>query len=140
MFGSSPKRAPAFSEQVETIIGRDTQVKGAVTAGGTLRVDGDVEGEIVTQGDLVIGETGRIKAQLKARNATIAGTVRGNVEVNDKLELASSAKLYGDIKTGTLIIGEGAIFKGACEMRQGNEKPGEPGHQPSSGKPSPAKS
>ena len=113
MFGSS-KRSPVFGEQVETIIGRDTKVQGSVVAGGTLRVDGQVDGEIVAKGDIVVGETGSVKAQIKGRSATIAGVVHGNVEVTDKLELASSAKLYGDIKTGILIIGEGAVFKGAA--------------------------
>lgn len=116
MFGS--KRPPAFNDQVETIIGHDTQVKGIINSGGTLRVDGQVEGEISAKGDVVIGETGMLKAQLRARNATVAGTVHGNVEIVDKLELTSTGKLFGDIKTGILIIGEGAVFKGACEMRQ----------------------
>jgi cytoskeletal protein CcmA (bactofilin family) len=51
----------------------------------------------------------------------ISGTVYSNVDVIDKLELTATAKLFGDIKTGTLIIDEGAVFKGACEMRRGNE-------------------
>ncbi|HWQ62063.1 MAG TPA: polymer-forming cytoskeletal protein [Negativicutes bacterium] len=139
MFGSS-KRAPAFSEQVETIIGQATQVKGTVSAGGTIRVDGQVEGEIAAKGDIIIGETGTIRAQMKGRSATIAGTVHGNVDVLDKLELTPSGKLYGDIKTGVLIIGEGAIFKGSCEMRQGNDKPGELVNQSREVKVSPAKS
>lgn len=123
MFGN--KRAPVFSDQVETIIGRDTQLKGTINAGGTVRIDGQVEGEIVAKGDVVIGETGTITASLQARNATIAGTVRGNADVTDKLELTPTAKLFGDIKTGVLIIGEGAVFKGACEMRHGADKTGE---------------
>jgi cytoskeletal protein CcmA (bactofilin family) len=121
MFGSS-KRAPVFTEQVETIIGQASQFKGAISAGGTIRVDGQVEGEIASKGDVIIGETGVVRAQVKGRSAMIAGTVHGNVDVFDKLELTSTAKLYGDIKTGVLIIGEGAIFKGSCEMRQGNDK------------------
>lgn len=139
MFGSS-KRTPAFSEQVETIVGQATQVKGTISAGGTIRVDGQVEGEIVAKGDIIIGETGTIRAQMKGRSATVAGTVHGNVDVQDKLEIASSGKLYGDIKTGVLIIGEGAIFKGSCEMRQGNDKPGEQANQARDVKISPAKS
>lgn len=123
MFGN--KRAPVFSDQVETIVGRDTQFKGTITAGGTVRIDGQVEGEVAAKGDIVIGETGTVKASLQARNATIAGTVHGNSDVTDKLELTPTAKVYGDIKTGILIIGEGAVFKGACEMRHGSEKPGD---------------
>lgn len=139
MFGSN-KRTPAFSEQVETIIGQATKIKGSVTAGGTIRVDGQVEGEIAAKGDIIVGETGAIQAQLKARSATIAGTVHGNVDVIDKLELTASGKLYGDIKTGVLIIGEGAIFKGSCEMRQGGERPSEAANQSREVKVSPAKS
>jgi cytoskeletal protein CcmA (bactofilin family) len=139
MFGSN-KRTPGFVEQVETIIGQATQVRGTVTAGGTIRVDGQVEGEISAKGDIIIGETGAIQAQLKGRNATIAGTVHGNVDVVDKLEITASGKLYGDIKTGILIIGEGAIFKGSCEMRQGNDKSGEAANQAREVKISPAKS
>lgn len=121
MFGN--KRAPVFtSDQVETIIGQDTQFKGTITAGGTIRIDGQVEGEVVAKGDIVIGETGVVKAQIQARNATIAGSLTGNADVSDKLELTPTAKLYGDIKTGILSIGEGAVFKGACEMRHGSDK------------------
>ncbi len=117
MFGN--KRPPVFTDQVETIVGRDTQFKGTINAGGTVRIDGQVEGEIIAKGDIVIGETGMVKATIQARNATLAGTIHGNCDVTDKLELTPTAKLYGDITTGILIIGEGAVFKGACEMRHG---------------------
>ncbi len=83
-----------------------------------------MEGDIVTSSEIVIGETGNVKAQIKAKNARIGGTVTGNMEISERLELLASAKLIGDIKAGTLIIGEGAIFKGACEMRSVDEKKG----------------
>jgi cytoskeletal protein CcmA (bactofilin family) len=138
MFGSN-KRAPAFTDQIETIIGPATQVKGNISAGGTIRIDGQAEGELTAKGDIIVGEGGIVRAQVKGRSATIAGTVHGNVDVADKLELTSSAKLYGDIKTGVLIIGEGAVFKGACEMRNGVDKPVEAANQSRDMKPSPAK-
>jgi cytoskeletal protein CcmA (bactofilin family) len=122
MFGNKRNTVlGGFSDQIETIIGKDTEVKGSIIAAGAIRVDGQVDGEIVSKGDIVIGETGEVKAQIKARSATIAGSVHGNADIIDKLELASSAKLYGDIKTGVLIISEGAVFKGSCEMRRGSE-------------------
>ena len=100
------------------MVGQDTQFKGTILAKGTIRIDGSFEGDVTTTSDIIIGETGQVKAQLKGRNATIAGVVSGNIEVAGKLELLSTAKLYGDIKAGMLTIGEGAIFKGACEMKQ----------------------
>lgn len=119
MFGG--KKTSDFIEQVDTLIGRDTNIKGSIDAKGTIRFDGQFEGEISTAGAVIIGETGNIKAQLKARAATVAGTVNGNMTITEKLELLSSAKIYGDIKVGMLIISEGAVFKGACEMKQAGE-------------------
>ena len=119
MFGR--KKSEAFSEQVETLIGHTTTLKGSLTSSGALRIDGQFEGDIATTADLIIGEAGQVKATISAKNAMVAGIVTGNMDVNDKLELLPSAKVVGDLKVGTLIIGEGAIFKGNCEMRQSQE-------------------
>ena len=116
MFGR--KKSEAFSEQVETLIGHTTTLKGSQTSSGALRIDGQFEGDIATTADLIIGEAGQVKATISAKNAMVAGIVTGNMDVNDKLELLPSAKVVGDLKVGTLIIGEGAVFKGNCEMRQ----------------------
>jgi cytoskeletal protein CcmA (bactofilin family) len=122
MFGKKDSIISSFSNTaMETVIGKGTKITGNIDATGTIRVDGHLEGEITTKGDLVIGESGSVKAKVKAHSAMIAGTINGNLEVADKLELASTGKLYGDIKTGSLIIGEGAVFKGACEMCRGGE-------------------
>lgn len=121
MFGG--KRSASISEEVETVIGKDTQFKGTINSKSSIRIDGQFEGELVTSGNAVIGQTGNVTAQLKASGCTIAGMVRGNIDVTDRLDLLSTAKLYGDIKVGVLIIGEGAIFKGACEMHGGEAAP-----------------
>lgn len=119
MFGR--KKSEAFSEQVETLIGHTTALKGSLTSSGALRIDGKFEGDIATTADLIVGDAGQVIATISAKNAMIAGAVTGNMDVNDKLELLPSAKVIGDLKVGTLIIGEGAVFKGNCEMRQSAE-------------------
>lgn len=115
MFGSK-KQAIPIGDQVATIIGSETSFKGNITSQGTIRIDGQHEGELTTACDLVVGESGSLETQVKARSALIAGTVKGNIEVSDKLELLSTAKVYGDIKVGTLTINEGAVFRGVCHM------------------------
>jgi cytoskeletal protein CcmA (bactofilin family) len=115
MFGSK-KQATSIGDQVATIIGSETSFKGNITSQGTVRIDGQHEGELTTAGDLVVGEGGNLETQVKARNALIAGVVKGNIEVSDRLELLPTAKVYGDIKVGTLTINEGAVFRGACNM------------------------
>lgn len=112
----------AFSngvEHVDTIIGKDTALKGSLQAIGTLRIDGHFEGELATQGNVVVGESGIVKANIKARGCTIAGEVTGDICTGQKLEIVSSGKLKGNIQCENLIIGEGAIFHGTCEMRNG---------------------
>ena len=120
MFGS--KKTASFSDQVESIIGQNTSVKGSLTSSGALRIDGQFEGDVTTTADLIVGEAGVVTAQVAARNALVAGSITGNMDISDKLELLPTAKLVGDLRVGSLIIGEGAVFKGKCEMRQGTEE------------------
>ena len=108
---------------MDTILGKDTVITGTIQAKGTLRIDGSIEGDVTTSGDIVVGETGKLIARIKARNATVAGAITGNMDIQEKLELLSSAKLDGDIVVGKLIIGEGAVFHGACEMRSVHQSP-----------------
>jgi cytoskeletal protein CcmA (bactofilin family) len=107
--------------KIDTIVGRETEFKGTLTSSGIIRIDGKVDGEIIHQGDIAVGESGSVTADIKARNITVAGTVSGNVDASGKLELLSSARLCGDISVATLVIGEGAVFKGSSEMKA-NEK------------------
>ncbi len=120
MFGS--KKTAEFSAQVETILGQNTSFKGSLTSSGALRIDGQFEGEVLTTADLIVGEAARVTAQVGAKNAVVAGTVTGDMDISEKLELLPTAKLVGDLKVGSLIIGEGAVFKGKCEMRQDTEE------------------
>ncbi|AJQ30082.1 bactofilin family protein [Pelosinus fermentans] len=122
MFGSN-KKAISYAGEIETIIGKDTLMKGTITGKGALRIDGQFEGDINTTGSIVIGENAKVTAQCKGMNATIAGIVYGNIDISEKLELLPSSQIYGDIKAGILSVGEGAIFKGGCEMRAGGEDP-----------------
>lgn len=122
MFGSNKKLVNGVG-QMETVIGKDTMFKGNISSKGTIRIDGQFEGDISTIGNIMVGDNAIITAQLTALNATIAGTVYGNVDVSEKLELLPSARMYGDIKVGVVTISEGATFKGSCEMRQGVEQP-----------------
>ncbi len=119
MFGS--KKNMDMTSQVETLIGQSTSIKGSLTSKGALRIDGQFEGDVATTADLVVGEAGRITATVSAQNALVAGVVTGNMDIGDKLELLPTAKVVGDLKVGSLIIGEGAVFKGNCAMRQAAE-------------------
>lgn len=117
MFGKKGKGVePVSIEKIDTLIGKETIFQGTITATGTLRIDGEFKGEVKAKGDLVIGDAGRVEAAIEARNVLIGGYVKGNISAAGKVDLAPSAKLFGDIKVKNLVIEEGALFKGNCIM------------------------
>lgn len=116
MFKKTPIETPP--DKVNTVIGKDTCFKGSIKAKGLIRIDGEMEGEIETQGDVVIGEGGKVNLELKARHVAIAGRFEGNLEAEGKLEIKNSGIVIGSVKTNGLLVDDGAVFSGSMEMRQ----------------------
>lgn len=121
MFGKKAKETDN-TIRVETIIGKGTSVTGNLYCKGSLRVEGRLEGgEVVAAGDVFVGQGGQVIAAVKGRNIVIAGEVRGDVDAKDKLEIVPTGVLIGDIKMSTLVIEDGATFKGKSESRKSGE-------------------
>ncbi len=118
MLGKEQKIKP---EDAETIIGAGVKVDGTFTAFGDVIVKGQLLGSLKTESDVNIKEGGSVDADIKAKNATIAGEVDGNLEVDEKIQLASSAKVTGDINCQVLSIEEGAILQGNCNVGGENQ-------------------
>ena len=117
--------APAVSEgRIDTIVGKEAEFKGTLLSSGLIRIEGRFEGEIAHKGDIAIGESGLVHANIQARNLTVAGTITGNIDVSGKLELLPTAKVTGDIAVASLVIAEGALFKGTSTMRAAGEQAG----------------
>ena len=116
MFSSKKKSSSVGTNDIETIIGKNTQFKGILSGDGNIRIDGSLDGEISSTGDVVIGDQGNVTATIKASNVLISGAVTGNVIANTKLEITSTGKLFGDVKAAVLSIAEGASFKGNSNM------------------------
>lgn len=120
MFGDN-KNKEATKGKVETILGTGTKVEGDIHTNGSLRIEGEVIGNIKAEGDLFVGEEGRIETEIEARNVVIAGKVKGDVKAHQRLEILPQGKLIGDIKTDKLKIEEGAVFVGKSQTLK-NEK------------------
>ena len=102
-----------------TIIGAEMTVEGAkITGKGCIRIDGTLLGEVDIDGNVILGETGRIVGDIIVTHALIAGEMRGNINCRDKVHLPPTAKMIGNIKSTRLIIDEGAVFNGLSEMRR----------------------
>jgi cytoskeletal protein CcmA (bactofilin family) len=101
---------------IATVFGKDTEFYGDLSFKKSLQINGYFEGEITSEGFLVVGEGATVKANVKARTVIIGGTVHGHVEAADRLEILTGGKLYGNIRTAKLKIADGVIFEGKCEM------------------------
>ena len=132
MFGKEGE-SMADEGKMNSIIGKGCKVNGTIDVqDGTLRIDGDFEGNVnCPGGTLVIGKGGTVKADIKVSNAVVGGTVNGNIDAKEKIELQAGSRLEGDIKTRRLVIDEGVFFEGSCKMSpDGKPMASTPARQP----------
>jgi cytoskeletal protein CcmA (bactofilin family) len=112
-----PARFEPESRGSAATIGKAVKVVGQIFSREDLFVDGEVEGTVeALEHKLTIGPNGALKASVKAREVVALGTVQGNVEATEKIEIRKDAKLVGDIRTARIIIEDGAYFKGSIDI------------------------
>ena len=116
--GVKPVSVSSSSSTNVTYIADDCEIKGDIASQGNARIDGKVEGTIRIAGDLVIGQGAVVKANIEAKTISVAGEIHGNVKAKELLELASSARLYGDVKSKQLKIDQGARFIGSSNFEE----------------------
>jgi len=104
------------SKGLYTMIGEGAVIEGSLIAPHGLRIDGSINGKVQTNDVLTVGTTGVIEAEVSAKSAVVGGKIRGNLHVEDRLELQSNASLIGNLSTRNLVINEGAQFHGNCSM------------------------
>jgi cytoskeletal protein CcmA (bactofilin family) len=99
------------------VLGKSVIVKGQIFSREDLTIDGEVEGTVELQEHrLTVGPNGKVTASIKAREIVVLGTIHGNVETTDKIDIRKDAKLVGDIKTARIVIEDGAYFKGNIDI------------------------
>jgi cytoskeletal protein CcmA (bactofilin family) len=98
------------------IIGKGIVIRGTLSGGADLTIEGLVEGHISLKNHLLIEQTGRVQAEVKVENLTINGEMIGNVLANDRVSISASAKVQGDIKAPRVVIEDGARFNGSIDM------------------------
>jgi cytoskeletal protein CcmA (bactofilin family) len=111
------KYEPPSSSSSAATIGKAVKVVGQIYSREDLYVDGEIEGTVeALEHKLTIGPNGAVRAGVKAREVVALGTIQGNVEAHDKIEIRKEAKLVGDIRTARIIIEDGAYFKGSIDI------------------------
>jgi cytoskeletal protein CcmA (bactofilin family) len=117
---SVPTSGGGAATKIETVIGPTANFKGTVQSDGGLRIDGVFEGTIQIAGNLIIGESGKVIADVNAQNVSVAGALKGTVKAAGRLEILSNGRVWGDISVASFLIDEGGFFRGQSIM------PGEP--------------
>jgi len=117
------EKSPTDFGEIKAFLGEGTEFKGTLFFEGTVRIDGRLEGEIVSQDLLIVGEPAFIKAQIEVGTVVNSGKIVGSICAKKKVELLPPSRVVGTIKTPALIIAEGATFNGNCEMGGPEETP-----------------
>ena len=129
-FTSPASAAKPAVGNTRNVLSSDVEIKGTVNFQHDLILDGKIEGEIHSTGNLTVGENARIKAEIKTGTVVVYGKVHGNMTATDRVELKSSAEVIGDIKAKTLVIEGGAIFVGKSTVGAPSQAVSEPQAKP----------
>lgn len=108
-------------EKISTTLGKETNFSGILKFRESLKIDGKFEGEIESPGFLYIENGAVVKANIKVGSVVIGGVVRGNIEASERLEMLTTGRVFGNIRTKKLNIADGVVFEGKCEMIKNSE-------------------
>ncbi|MGD8992343.1 MAG: polymer-forming cytoskeletal protein [Desulfobacterales bacterium] len=99
-----------------SLVSQNVKIEGEIKGSENLHVEGFIKGAIAVSGDIFVGNTGILEADLEAKNIVIQGEVTGNVTAHQQLEIHPSGKLIGDCTVTSIDIKEGAVFEGRSMM------------------------
>lgn len=107
---------------VNTVIGAGTEFVGDLKTKDTARIDGVIQGNIQSEGTVIIGTGGQVNGNIQAVEISVAGMIKGDLVAQNRIEILSSAHIEGNITTKSLCIDEHAVFQGVCNMNRIEEK------------------
>lgn len=109
------------TEKLESLVGADSTFKGDICTKGTLRIDGNIEGNIEADW-VILGEKSHVKGDITARGIVVGGKVQGNLTLREVCEIRNKGEISGELNTVKLVIAEGGIFDGRSIMRKEETK------------------
>jgi cytoskeletal protein CcmA (bactofilin family) len=112
-----PKQLPGPSVGFETVVGHGCNIEGTLRSEGNIRIDGHFTGTFEIDGNVLVGETAVINADVNAKNVSIAGTIHGNV-TGGRVQILRTGRVHGDISAGSLTTEEGAYIDGKISMTE----------------------
>ena len=107
---------------IKAYLGVDAVFKGTLNFEGTVRIDGEFEGQVKTNDTLIIGETGKVTAEIQAGAVICKGRMKGTTVASKKIEMHPASKIIGNVQTPALNIELGAVLDGHCDMTGKEDK------------------
>jgi cytoskeletal protein CcmA (bactofilin family) len=112
----------------QATIGSSLHIKGEISGSEALYIDGRVEGKITMPASrITIGRNGKVDASIHARDVVVMGTVKGNIECSDRVDIRGEGSVTGDVSTMRISVEDGAVLKGGIEVRSGDQKKNQQG-------------
>ena len=99
---------------INTIIGKGSAISGNMKVNGFIRIDGDIDGSLETDGNVIVGENARIRGDLTAKSAIIGGIIKGNIKANESIKILADAAVIGDVISRKVQVDGSAIIHGHC--------------------------
>ena len=110
------------TDTISTFLGHGTTIDGTLEFQGTIRLDGNVKGQVISQnGTLIIGDKAVVQAQVRVDTAIIRGEINGSIEAKTRIEAYPPARIIGDVQAPQISVESGVIFNGSCSM-EGSSK------------------
>lgn len=107
---------------INTIIGHGSAITGNIKINGFVRIDGDIDGNLETDGNIILGENSRIRGNIKAKSVIVGGIVLGNIEAIESVKILSQSVVVGDIISHKVQVEQSAIIHGHFISIKDNEK------------------
>jgi len=112
------------ADTISTFLGHGTSVDGTLEFQGTIRLDGNVKGQVISQnGTLIIGDKAVVEAQVRVDTAIVRGEINGSIEAKTRIEAYPPARIIGDVQAPQISVESGVVFNGSCSMQEPS-KPG----------------
>ena len=107
------------ADTISTFLGHGTSIDGTLEFQGTIRLDGNVKGQVISQnGTLIIGDKAVVQAQVRVDTAIVRGEIDGSLEAKTRIEAYPPARIIGDIHAPQISVESGVVFNGSCSMQE----------------------
>lgn len=114
---------PPPSSASKNVLSSDVEIEGKLKFSGELTLEGKLEGEVQSDGVLILGDSAQVNGNVHAGSVVLRGKVNGNIDAKDKIEIKAKAELFGDIRSAKLVIEEGVTFVGKTEVNPNKVSP-----------------